>query len=305
MPARPAATRSQTDAVSIAERFTLAFSRLFTHLSPLETEELLSRATLIQCEPGEFIVYEGASCAALYVIVEGEAKVLKREYMQQHHERMVELARLGLGSVIGEMSFLDGDVASASVVAELPTKLYRIDRSVVLELIERSPNFSTNFYRSLAGILSRRLRVANAVLSAKQEPRASVRKEQYRIFVVDDDPEVVKFVTLFLENAEHTVRSAEGAMEGLSQIKQFRPDMILVDLMLPGLNGLDFCREVRRQSDFAHMKIIMMSVRQEAYWTAEVLGAGADSFIMKPLNPETIVTQIEQVMANKRVARAA
>jgi CheY-like chemotaxis protein len=302
MPARPAAPQPQTEAVSIAERFKLAFSRLFTHLSPRETDELLSRATLIECEAGEFIVYEGASCAALYVIVEGEAKVLKREYMQHQHERMVELARLGLGSIIGEMSFLDGDVASASVLAELPTKLYRIDRSVVLELIERSPSFSTNFYRSLAGILSRRLRVANAVLSAKHEQRAVVHKEQYRIFVVDDDPEVLKFVTLFLENAGHTVRSAAGAMEGLSQIKQFRPDLILVDLMMPGLNGLDFCREIRRQADFAHMKIVLTSVRQEAYWTGEALAAGASGFIMKPLNPETIVTQIEQVMANNRPA---
>ena len=101
-------------------------------------------------------------------------------------------------------------------MAELPTKLYRIDRSVVLELIERSPNFSTNFYRSLAGILSRRLRVANAVLSAKQEPRASVRKEQYRIFVVDDDPEVRVELVNMLENLgflTESYGSAEGLLE--------------------------------------------------------------------------------------------
>ncbi len=111
------------DAIGVEDRFNLAFSRLFTYLSPKETKALLSRATLIECEPGEFIVYEGASASALFVIVEGEAKVLKREYTQRHHEKMIELARLGLGSIIGEMSFLDGDVASASVMADRPTKL--------------------------------------------------------------------------------------------------------------------------------------------------------------------------------------
>jgi DNA-binding response OmpR family regulator len=68
-------------------------------------------------------------------------------------------------------------------------------------------------------------------------------------------------------------------MEGLTQIKQFRPD-----LMMPGLDGLDFCRELRRRSEFTAMKIVMMSVRPEAYWTAKSLDAGADGFIMKPLN---------------------
>ena len=296
MSARPAAQPAHADPVSVEERFNLAFSRLFTYLSPRETKALLARATLIECQPGEFIVYEGTSCGALYVIVEGEAQVLKREYSGPNHQKMVELARLGLGSVIGEMSFLDGDMASASVMADRTTKLYRIDRSVVLDLIEASPSFSTNFYRSLAGILSRRRRVANAVLTAVQEPRTAIDKEQFRIFVVDDDPEVLKFVTLFLENAGHSVRSAGGAMEGLSQIKSFRPDLVLVDLMMPGLNGLDFCREIRRQTAFDHTKIVMMSVRPEAYWTGEAIDAGADGFITKPLNPETIVSQIERAM---------
>lgn len=216
MTARPAARPSPSDAISVEDRFHLAFSRLFTYLSPKETKALLSRATLIECEPGEFIVYEGASNAALYVIVDGEAKVLKREYTQRHHETMVELARLGLGSIIGEMSFLDGDVASASVMAEQRTKLYRIDRDVVFELLERSPDFSTNFYRSLAGILSRRLRVANAVLTAAQDVRVpAADKEHYRVFVVDDDAEVLRFITLFLESAGHSVRSCTSPIEAL------------------------------------------------------------------------------------------
>lgn len=81
--------------------------------------------------------------------------------------------------------------------------------------------------------------------------------------------------------------------------------MVLTDLMMPGMNGLDFCRELRRHSEFAAMKIAMMSVRPEAYWTTESLDAGADGFITKPFNPETIVSQIERVMASTRTARAA
>jgi len=305
MTARPAALPARADDVSVEDRFNLAFSRLFTYLTPRETKALLARASLIECEPGEFIVYEGASCAALYVIVEGEAKVLKREYMQRNHEKMVELARLGLGSIVGEMSFLDGDVASASVMAERPTKLYRIDRDVILDLIARSPEFSTNFYRSLAGILSRRLRVANAVLSTSQDVRAVTVKDHYRIFVVDDDPEILRFITLFLESAGHSVRSCQSPIESLAQIRQFRPDMVLTDLMMPGMNGLEFCRELRRHGEFTAMKVVMMSVRPEAYWTGESLDAGADGFIMKPLNPETIVSQIERVMTAGPAARAA
>ena len=299
------AVSARADAMSVEDRFKLAFSRLFTYLTPPQTEALLSSAELVECEAGEFILYEGASYKALFVIVEGEAKVLKREYTAPNHQKMVELARLGLGSIVGEMSVLDGDVASASVLAERPTQLFRIPREAVFELIEASADFSTNFYRSLAGILSRRLRVANAVLTSSAETREIAARDSHRVFVVDDDPDVLEFVTLFLEHAGHTVRSSTSPMEALSAIRQFRPDLVLADLMMPGLNGLDFCREIRRHAEFSAMKLVMTSVRPEAYWTGEALDAGADGFIMKPLNPETIVTQIEQVMARARPARAA
>jgi len=305
MTARTAAVPTRADFVSVEDRFSLAFSRLFTYLSQHEADELLARAELIECAVGEFILYEGATCEALYIIVEGEAKVLKREHIGPDHDKMVELSRLGLGSVIGEMSFLDGDVASASVLAERPTKLYRIHRNAIFELIERSPGFSTNFYRSLASILSRRLRVANTILTTTEQTPAVTGKDQYRVFVVDDDPDILRFMTLFLEHAGHKVRSASSSMEALSQIRQFHPDLVLTDLMMPGLNGLDVCREVRRQREFAATRIIVMSVRPEALWTAEALQAGANGFIMKPLNPETIVMQIEQVMRTGGVSRAA
>ncbi len=291
--------------VSVEDRFNFAFSQLFTFLTPQETDALLARADLVACNPGDFILHEGAPCKALYVIVEGEAKVIKREHAGPNCYKAVELARLGLGSVIGEMSFLDGDLASASVIAERPTQLYRIDRDVIQDLIVHSTDFSTHFYRSLAGILSRRLRFANSVLSNAEQARVAAPKDLYRVLVVDDDLEVLKFVTLFLEHAGHTVRTTATAIGAIAELPHFRPDLVITDLMMSEMNGLEVCAEIRKHSEFSAMKLLVMSVRSEAVWTSKAMEAGANGFIMKPLNPESIVQQIEQVMRPTQRRRAA
>lgn len=291
--------------VSVEDRFNLAFSRLFTFLTAQETAALLARADLVTCNPGDFIVHEGALCQALFVIVEGEAKVVKREHAGPNCYKTVELARLGLGSVIGEMSFLDGDLSSASVIAEGSTQLYRIEREVILDLIAGSPDFSTHFYRSLAGILSRRLRLANSILTGAQHTRGLARADHYRVLVVDDDPDILKFVTLFLEHAGHTVRTRATAIEAMAELPHFRPDLVITDLMMSEMNGLELCAEIRKTPEFAATRIVVMSVRAESVWTEKAVEAGADGFIKKPLNPESIVQQVEQIMQPVRGRRVA
>ncbi|MCA8967049.1 MAG: cyclic nucleotide-binding domain-containing protein [Planctomycetes bacterium] len=103
--------------------------------------------------PDEVILAEGAQRNALFVIQEGSARVERA-----HMEFSLEVARLGAGELFGDMGFIEGLPASASIVAEEPTEIEIIDVAHVRKLIERDAGFYGRFYQSLAKILSRRLR---------------------------------------------------------------------------------------------------------------------------------------------------
>jgi CheY-like chemotaxis protein len=287
--------KSHIASVDPQSRFNVAFSRLFTYLTPAECEQVLARAELIRKAAGEFIVHEGAPVKGLFLIIDGEVKVLKRNYAAGK-DSQTELARLGLGSVFGEMSFLEHDLASATIVAERATQFYRITRADMQALIDGSAEFAAHFYQSLAVILSRRLRVSNVSAITPREASHAAARDRYRIFVVDDDPDILSFVKLFLEDAGHTVLTSTSAIEALSEISSFRPDVVITDLMMSGLDGLEFCKEMRKRRELRGVKIIMISVWSESVWTEKALEAGASGFIMKPLNPESFATQVEQIV---------
>ena len=119
-----------------------------------EDRQLLSKtAEQRDCAPGEVILAEGERRDALFVILKGSARVERA-----HMEFSLEIARLGEGELFGDMGFIEGAPASATIVADGPTRVEVIDVAHVQSLIARDPGFHGRFYQSLAKILSRRLR---------------------------------------------------------------------------------------------------------------------------------------------------
>jgi two-component system alkaline phosphatase synthesis response regulator PhoP len=117
------------------------------------------------------------------------------------------------------------------------------------------------------------------------------------VLVVDDEPKIVKLAKDYLEQSGYRVHSAMDGPTALSAARQERPDMIVLDLNLPGMDGLDVCRTLRRESD---VPIIMLTARVEETDRLIGLELGADDYITKPFSPRELVARIRAVLRRAR-----
>jgi two-component system alkaline phosphatase synthesis response regulator PhoP len=113
-----------------------------------------------------------------------------------------------------------------------------------------------------------------------------------RILLVDDDKEVVRLMRAYLEQADYEVLVAYDGETTVHAIRRDKPDLILLDLMLPDMDGYDITRLVRRDSATAHIPIIMLTARVEDTDKITGLELGADDYVTKPYNPREVVARV-------------
>ena len=125
---------------------------------------------------------------------------------------------------------------------------------------------------------------------------------QRTILVVDDEPKIVRLVRSYLETAGYRVLTAENGQEALERFRADRPDLIVLDLMIPGIDGLDVARAVRKHSE---TPIIMLTARTEESDRLVGLELGADDYVLKPFSPKELVARVRAVLRRAPAARAA
>jgi DNA-binding response OmpR family regulator len=113
------------------------------------------------------------------------------------------------------------------------------------------------------------------------------------ILVVDDEPKITRLLSDYLENAGFRVVTAHDGPGALSRTEHERPDLIVLDLMLPGMDGLDVARELRRRGD---VPIIMLTARVEETDRLIGLELGADDYVTKPFSPREVVARVRAVL---------
>ena len=113
------------------------------------------------------------------------------------------------------------------------------------------------------------------------------------ILVVDDEPKIVKLARDYLEQSGFRVIAATDGRSALDLVHQQRPDLVVLDLKLPGIDGLDVCRTLRRESD---VPIIMLTARVEEMDRLIGLELGADDYITKPFSPRELVARVRAVL---------
>ena len=123
------------------------------------------------------------------------------------------------------------------------------------------------------------------------EPRA------VRILVVDDEPPIVELVRGYLERESFQVSVAYDGLDGLDRAMAERPDVIVLDVMLPGLDGLEVCRRLRSFSD---AYVLMLTARGEEVDRVVGLSVGADDYLVKPFSPRELVARIRALMRRPR-----
>ncbi|MEU9099778.1 response regulator transcription factor [Streptomyces sp. NPDC048361] len=114
-----------------------------------------------------------------------------------------------------------------------------------------------------------------------------------RVLLIEDDPSVREGVELGLRRRGHEVRAAGTGEAGLASLKAFHPELVLLDLMLPGMNGVQVCRKIRETSQ---LPIIMLTARGDDFDVVIGLEAGADDYIVKPARTEVIEARIRAVL---------
>ena len=110
-----------------------------------------------------------------------------------------------------------------------------------------------------------------------------------KILVVDDDPAINEMLTIVLEAEGFQTSSVTDGAEVVQTFRSFGPDLILLDLMLPGMNGIDICREIRKESA---VPIVMLTAKTDTVDVVLGLESGADDYITKPFKPKELVARI-------------
>ncbi len=114
-----------------------------------------------------------------------------------------------------------------------------------------------------------------------------------RVMVVDDDNNICEFLRLYLEKEGYEVQICHDGQEALDQFQKFSPAMILLDVMMPKLDGWQTCREIRKSSD---VPIIMITAKGETFDKVLGLELGADDYIVKPFDAKEVVARVKAVL---------
>ncbi|AKD03208.1 response regulator transcription factor [Pontibacter korlensis] len=114
----------------------------------------------------------------------------------------------------------------------------------------------------------------------------------YKILVVDDDPDIVELLQYNLTREGYEVTSAENGKKAIDVAIQIKPDVILMDVMMPILDGIAACRQLRELGDFRNTHIIFLTARSEEFSEVAAFDAGADDFITKPIKPRALLSRL-------------
>jgi two-component system alkaline phosphatase synthesis response regulator PhoP len=124
----------------------------------------------------------------------------------------------------------------------------------------------------------------------------------HRILVVDDDRQIVRLVRSYLEQAGYTVLTAHDGDTALHVIRGEKPDLVVLDLMLPGKDGLEITRIVRADERLAQLPILMLTARVEDTDRIVGLEIGADDYLAKPFNPREVVARVKAILRRATAA---
>ena len=114
-----------------------------------------------------------------------------------------------------------------------------------------------------------------------------------KVLVVDDDINIVKLIKLFLEKEDYTVYTAHNGVEALEVWKKENPSIIILDIMMPEMDGNSVCREIRKTSD---TPIIMLTAKGETFDKVLSLELGADDYLVKPFEPKELIARIKAIL---------
>ena len=120
------------------------------------------------------------------------------------------------------------------------------------------------------------------------------------ILVADDDMDIRDLVAFKLEQAGYDVVAVDNGLAALTAATEHPPDLVVLDVMMPGMSGIDVCRQLRQEQGTKALPIILLTARAQEGDVEVGFGAGADDYIVKPFSPRELVSRVEAVLARMR-----
>ncbi|MBS1614646.1 MAG: response regulator transcription factor [Bacteroidetes bacterium] len=125
-------------------------------------------------------------------------------------------------------------------------------------------------------------------------------KHSARVLIVDDDPDILAFLQYNLNTRGYSTCTATDGFEALRLVRSFRPDLILMDVMMPGKDGITALKELRQTSGFESTAVILLTALSDEQHEISGLKNGADDYIAKPIKPELLATRIAATLRRSR-----
>lgn len=120
-----------------------------------------------------------------------------------------------------------------------------------------------------------------------------------KILLVDDEPDILEFVGYNLQKEGFEIETAENGLEGLKKAKKFKPNLILLDVMMPEMDGMEMCAELRKLDSFKDTLIVFLSARAEDFSQLAGYEAGGNDYILKPIKPKVLVSKLNALLKLK------
>jgi len=119
---------------------------------------------------------------------------------------------------------------------------------------------------------------------------------KHKILLVDDDPDILEFIAYNLEKEGYEVSTASNGVEALKKAESMVPDLILLDVMMPEMDGVETCAKIREVAELKHTRIAFLTARGEDYSQIAGFEAGGDDYILKPVKPRVLVSRIKALL---------
>lgn len=214
--------------------------------------------------------------------------VFERFYQAQTSSHRHQGLGLGLALAKELMERLGGRIEVASEVGRGTTITLTFP-------LARSPGAQAAQARPAERIDAQPLPTTLAMTASPSAPRA-------RVLIVDDEPDLRSFLTAMLA-AAHEVESVDSGPAALVAAEASRPDVVLLDYMLPGLNGLEVCKVLKGSSATRHAKVVMLTARVDEQSKLDALQCGADDFLTKPFNVLEVRTRVDNMARTAALER--
>lgn len=122
-----------------------------------------------------------------------------------------------------------------------------------------------------------------------------MKKEKYKILLVDDEEDILELLQYNLEKEGYDVKTATNGKLAIEKAKAFMPNLILLDIMMPVMDGIECCRRIKETPELAKIFVLFLTARTEEYSEVAAFDAGADDYIPKPIKPKALIGRVQAI----------